>query len=287
MAWSAYSNLWQEFVSRGYVMAFPRTEGGSFPNHLNFALDLALVNQRMLELNDTPGSLFFGKLASETAIMGHSMGGGCAVTAAANNQLVTAYVGLAPAETNNVSAIGNAASVTAKGLVLSGSSDGVTPPNVHHLPIYNALAGDCKHFVSIIGGAHCYFNNSNFNCDTGELFSSSGISVTRSQQQQITYDYLNAWLDAVLKGDCDAQAAFDDLLENDERTNTQSDCSTDACTCLGDLNNDGQINTADLLLFLSDFGCSGTCIADLDGDGNTGTADLLLFLSLFGVACAN
>ncbi len=289
MVWSAYSNLWQALVPRGYIMAFPRTEGGFSPNHLDFALDLALVNERMLALSTAPSSIFFERVSQNTAIMGHSMGGGCAVTAAANNPLVTAYAGLAPAETNNVSAIASAESVVAASLVLSGSSDGVTPPNVHHLPIYNALNADCKHFVSITGGAHCYFNNSNFNCDTGEFFASSGISVSRALQQQITYDYLNSWLDAVLKQDCEGLQAFEELLENDERTTVEVNCDAgftpSPCPCTGDFNADGTITSADLLVFLTDFGCASNCLADLDGDGITGAADLLIFLGLFGNNC--
>jgi ELWxxDGT repeat protein len=56
-------------------------------------------------------------------------------------------------------------------------------------------------------------------------------------------------------------------------------------TCLGDLNFDGIINTTDLLLFLSEFGCQGECLYDLDGDDALNTSDLLLFLSLFGTNC--
>lgn len=288
MVWSAYQNIWQEFVARGYIMAFPRTEGGTFPNHQNFALDLALVNDRMLELNDNPASIFFNKLDGTSALMGYSMGGGCATVAAANNPNITALATLALAETN-VSAIGAAANVTVPAVVLSGTSDGVTPPSEHHIPIYNALASDCKHRVNIIGGAHCYFNNSNFNCDTGEFFASSGISVSRAQQQQITYDYLNAWLDAVLKGSCDGWTAFNELIDDDPRTTVNADCASgldpNPCPCPGDFNNDGVIDTADLLVFLGNYGCAGECLGDFTGDGITGTGDLLIFLSVFGTLC--
>ncbi len=284
MAWDAYSNLWQEFASRGYIMAFPRTEGGILPNHQNFALDLVVVNEKMLALNDNSGSLFFGHVSELSALMGHSMGGGCAVVAASNNPNVATLVGLAPAETN-VSAIGAATNVVVPAVILSGSSDGVTPPSEHHIPIYNNIAADCKHFVSITGGAHCYYNNSNFNCDFGEATASNGISITRAEQQQITYDYLNAWLDAVLKGACEGLESFETLVETDERTVVTSACAwliPDPCACLGDFDSDGAVNSTDLLLLLGDFGCSSTCMTDLDGDGLSGTSDLLLFLAAFG-----
>ena len=77
--------------------------------------------------------------------------------------------GLAPAESssNGVSSINSAKTVTVPSLILSGAQDGVTPPVDHHIPMYDSLASACKTFVSIIGGAHCYFANTNIACDVG------------------------------------------------------------------------------------------------------------------------
>jgi len=56
--------------------------------------------------------------------------------------------------------------------------------------------------------------------------------------------------------------------------------------CEGDLNNDGQRNTADLTLFLGQFGASGAGLpGDLNNDGMVNTADLTLFLGRFGTPC--
>lgn len=55
--------------------------------------------------------------------------------------------------------------------------------------------------------------------------------------------------------------------------------------CLGDFNQNGYIDTGDLLILLADFGCTTNCLADLNGSGNTGTDDVLLFLPLFGSMC--
>ena len=50
-----------------------------------------------------------------------------------------------------------------------------------------------------------------------------------------------------------------------------------------DINQDGLVSTADLLLFLGDFGTAGNNIpSDFDNDGLVTTADLLLFLGAFG-----
>lgn len=55
--------------------------------------------------------------------------------------------------------------------------------------------------------------------------------------------------------------------------------------CVGDFNGDLFIATPDLLVLLSDFGCSGICVADLDNDMQTGSSDLLIFLAVFGTNC--
>jgi hypothetical protein len=60
----------------------------------------------------------------------------------------------------------------------------------------------------------------------------------------------------------------------------------EASSCVGDFNGDGNVDTADLLLFLGMFGCPSNCAyGDLSGNGSVDTQDLLLFLSIFGTAC--
>jgi hypothetical protein len=134
-------------------------------------------------------------------------------------------VGLAPAETNPT-AIGVCGNITVPALIFSGSSDGVTPPAEHHIPIYQGIASTCKSFVSITGGAHCYFANSNFNCDFGEGTSSQGISISRAEQQQRTYAILDPWLQYVLGQDCFALHAFQSSLTNTAGTLNQTTCSS-------------------------------------------------------------
>lgn len=56
--------------------------------------------------------------------------------------------------------------------------------------------------------------------------------------------------------------------------------------CPYDYDNNGTVNTADLLIFLSAFGCSSDCGQyDLNNDDQVNTADLLVFLSAFGTNC--
>ncbi len=59
----------------------------------------------------------------------------------------------------------------------------------------------------------------------------------------------------------------------------------DPTPCPGDFNSDGIINSADLLLFLSEFGCNENCLYDMDGDGLSNVADLLAFLEVYATEC--
>jgi len=209
MAWSAYTTIWQHYAARGYILAFPRTEGGLIPgpSHGDFGTDLKQVSDKMLALDANSSSLFNGKILQKAAIIGHSMGGGASFLAAANNSNIETVIGLAPAETNP-SAIAAAPNVSVPALIFSGSADGVTPPAEHHIPIYNGLTSSCKSFVSISGGAHCYYANTDFNCDFGESVSSPSISITRAAQQTAMFGLLDPWLDFKLKGICESYAAF-------------------------------------------------------------------------------
>ena len=225
MGWDAYQNIWEHLVPQGYIMAFVRTEGSLIPapSHGDFGQDLALVATKMLALNGTAGSLFQGKVKQKSVIMGHSMGGGATLLAASNNGSIAGVVGFAPAETTP-SAIGVCSNITVPALIFSGSNDGVTPPGTNHIPMYQGIASTCKSFVSITGGAHCYFANSNFNCDFGESTSSQGISITRAQQQQRTFAILDPWLSYVLGENCFALNAFHYSLNNTPGTVNQTTC---------------------------------------------------------------
>ncbi|MDY7110505.1 MAG: hypothetical protein SYC29_17885 [Planctomycetota bacterium] len=57
----------------------------------------------------------------------------------------------------------------------------------------------------------------------------------------------------------------------------------DGSSCPWDLDDDGEVDTADLLLLLAAWGpCGVECPADFDGDGIVGTSDLLALLSEWG-----
>ncbi len=233
MAWDAYQNLWEEFVPNGYIMVFPRTEGNLLStDHQQFGWDLQFLVTKMQDEGNNNTSPIYNAVSNNTALMGHSMGGGASFLAAdslcvnGNSQLKT-IIGLAPAESssNGVSSISSATNITIPSVILSGSQDGVTPPFDHHIPMYDNLSSDCKTFISISGGGHCYFANSNFNCDFGEGTSSTGISISRTEQHAVTFDFLNLWLDYSLKDDCGDFSVFQDSLAISNRVTSNQSCN--------------------------------------------------------------
>lgn len=69
-------------------------------------------------------------------------------------------------------------------------------------------------------------------------------------------------------------------------TTDDGSCEFESCPCIGDFNQDGTITSEDLLLFLTDIGCTDApCFGDLTNDGQTNVQDLLSFLVLYGTDC--
>lgn len=214
MGVGAYENWWTEFVPDGYIFVLPTTEVGPipFPSHPDFGLDLAFAASEAQNWNTDQTSDFFGKVSNRTALMGHSMGGGCSFLAAENNSMIDCILGLAPAETNT-SAITAAAGVTAPTMILWGTEDEVTPEADHALAIFNGLASNCKNYIRIDQGAHCFFANYNFFCATGEM---NIGTLTREGQHQVSFDLARPFFDYFLKDDCDAY----NELQSEISTNT-------------------------------------------------------------------
>lgn len=55
--------------------------------------------------------------------------------------------------------------------------------------------------------------------------------------------------------------------------------------CPSDFNSSGVVDVADLLILVSNYGCTSGCIADVTGDDYTSSGDLLTFLSELGQVC--
>ena len=77
----------------------------------------------------------------------------------------------------------------------------------------------------------------------------------------------------------------DPYAPNYDATATIDDGTCETPACLGDLNLDGIISVADILVMLGDFGCNELCVADVNDDDSVGSSDLLIMLTVFGAGC--
>lgn len=234
MTLDAYLNFSNLLVPQGYILMLPNTETSFSPSHADLGLDLAFLISAMQDDGNDPGSLFYGAVADESAVMGHSMGGGASFLAAAAETGITAIANFAAAITSP-SSVTAAASTEIPALMFSGSADCVTPPSQHQQPMYDSLASDCKTLVSVTGGGHCYFADYNLLCTFGENSCSPNLTITREQQQDATFDLLIPWLAFTLKGDAAAWEEFNDSLQSSSRITYQQDCQLSGMVTCDDM----------------------------------------------------
>jgi hypothetical protein len=223
ITWEAYRNIWEALVPNGYIIAFPKTEGGLSPSHTDFAKDLAFVSDQIFNLGMLQSTIFFNRVSVMNAVMGHSMGGGAAFLAPQYNTNIKTIVTLAAAETNP-SAIAAANTILLPALVIAGANDCVTPPAANQVAMYNSLLSACKTYVEILGGSHCQMANSNFLCNFGEATCTPSPTITRNEQHLVLEDYLIFWLEAQLKADCTSGSNFNSLINSDSRVTFQKNC---------------------------------------------------------------
>ncbi len=221
MVWSSYDNFWNSIVPSGYIMIFPTTEGTMSPVHADFGADLAFLINTLKAENTNSSSPFYQKIATTSAIIGHSMGGGASFLACENNTVPTIMVTFAAAVTTP-SSVTAAANVSIPTIVFSGDNDCVAPPASHQTLMYNALTTNCKIFINILGGGHCYFANSDTYCSLGELTCSHPI--TSADQHATVSSLLLPLIDYYLKSDATAGTNFVDLLTTSPKVTYIKDC---------------------------------------------------------------
>lgn len=226
MGENAYFDLSDTLVSKGYIVIFVTTNAGTSTNHLDFGVDLSFLCSQFYSLNasSSPSALFLGKINNKKAIVGHSMGGGSAILGAQNNTNINAIICLSPMGATTPSAISASHLVTVPALIIGAMGDSVCPEYSGAIPIYDSLASSCKVFISIKGGGHCLYANSNWACDFGENSAGSTITITRTQQQVLTRDFMTPWLNYYLKNDESARTIFYDSLQTSPRINCINGC---------------------------------------------------------------
>ncbi|GAA1532914.1 dienelactone hydrolase [Actinomadura kijaniata] len=189
---TTYSSTTSHLASWGLIVVAPKSQGGLFPSHSAFALDLNAALSWAVAQDTTAGSRLAGHVRTDRlALSGHSMGGGASILAAAQNPAVTTVANLAAAETNP-SAVSAAARVAAPMQLVGGTNDTIVPLS-NQQNMYNAKPAP-KQLRAIVGGFHCGFiDSSGFGCDSGQ--------ITRAAQLSITRRVLTAWFLYYLRGD--------------------------------------------------------------------------------------
>lgn len=220
MTWSAYDIYWQNIVPEGYIMVFPTTETSFSPSHTDMGKDLAFMCKALAAEGNNASSVFYQAVDTTCAVMGHSMGGGCAFLAMQYDSSITAFASFAAAVTNP-SSVQAATLIRKPGIVFSGANDCVAPAANHQRPMYDSLASASKTFISIIGGDHCQFGSSNFNCTLGQSFCSPQATINAAAQQGVVFKYLLPWLNFYLKKDCQAGNTFQGFIGTDTQISAE------------------------------------------------------------------
>jgi dienelactone hydrolase len=232
MSWDSYSTIYSELSKRGYIIALPRTEGGTSPNHNEFGKDLALIGNKILELNisNTLAPIFVGKVSQKLALAGHSMGGGCSFLAAQNNNSVTCVFNFAAAQTNPASSQA-AKSVNVPVLIVGGEKDCVASPAVHQDKMWDSTGSPNKFEIIIKNLTHCDFSNgTNVNCNFGQNASGCPNSVSNATARQLFMNFVNPFVDALLKDDCTAAVKFTDSVNISQVIHAKKVAGSILCT---------------------------------------------------------
>jgi pimeloyl-ACP methyl ester carboxylesterase len=196
-----YASTFDHLASSGYIVVAPRSGGEPFPDHAALAHDLALVVPWLTAQDWLAGGALEDRIdVGAIAVAGHSMGGGAAILAAAEEPGFASVVTLAAAETRP-SAIEAAARIHAPTLFIAGELDTIAPVDTNQRPMFEALLGAPARLEVIPGGSHCGFIDppigpmdalTDLVCDTG--------TIDRSEQLAITWTLMTDWLGCMLPG---------------------------------------------------------------------------------------
>lgn len=243
-----YQYLWDALPAAGYICLIPTTEGGSppfsAPRHEAFGLDLKFINLQIKSEGSNPSSFFYNHLSDKTAIMGHSLGGKATLIAAANNNEITTIITLCAALGNppfpyssyGYDAITNSLPfVAVPCLVVDTEFDCVVPENEGHQATYNLIPADCKTYVKIFGGGHCYMASSDAsNCETTEGLiggnCAGDFTISRAEQNQTVLEIILPYLDFMLQDIASAEVEFLDYITTSSKVSHLRDCSVPNAT---------------------------------------------------------
>jgi predicted dienelactone hydrolase len=251
-----YASTCAHLASWGFVVLLPQTQGSLFPSHSAFADDLVSALDWMGAQAGAAGSPWAGAVdPARRGVMGHSMGGGCALLAADRDPSIRVAVPFSAAETNP-SSTSACLGVGVATRIVVGSQDTIVPPTTN-APMFANLRGPAQ-LVSIAGGFHCGFIDGSIAfCDSGSISRAQQLAIVRRESAEFLLLYLRGdasrW-DAVWG----PPGAADGVTQQARQT--------------PDLDGNGRVDGSDLGILLADWGLPGR--GDLDGDGTVTGGDL-------------
>lgn len=217
MSYDSYNTLYEELVKEGFIVALPVTEGGIAPVHADYGADMAyLAGQLPLLNNNNVVSILLNRVSAKAAIGGHSMGAGCSMVGAQNNTGIYALFNMATAtsNTNGISSLVGAPSISAPTLILSGERDCVADTNVQ-VQHYTASGASLKYLAILKNVTHCDFGNgSSLTCTLGQTTSGCGNTIPNSEANAAVLYYLLPFLERTLKNNCLAADTFMHRITN-------------------------------------------------------------------------
>lgn len=110
-----YTKLMRHLASWGFIVVAPATERGPVPSHSGLGADLSRA-LRAVVTGRVAGGVITGS-AAKLGVLGHSVGGGAAVLAAASDSAIKAVVTVTPVATNTARAAAGRIHVPALHLV--------------------------------------------------------------------------------------------------------------------------------------------------------------------------
>lgn len=241
-----YDYLAQALVDAGYAFASIGTHQYVPAQSSWLATDQAFVlDELRRQSHEVPGSPLYGRLeGGKAAAGGHSLGGAATYFAADKNSkpldgkysadfatvvTMSACCGWddfagEPGICGSGHAYPPSLNVTrVPSLQLTGTKDCLCPPQDVAEPFFEKITSDCKYLVEFTGATHCHFDEipsdrlgpiADKACMAIEdalciIHPNKTKRISMQRQEQLTVEYVLAWLDWTLRDNISAFASFD------------------------------------------------------------------------------
>jgi dienelactone hydrolase len=156
---AAYAGTLRHLAAHGFVVAAVDSERGPTPRHATLAADLNRCARWLAAGADGVPGLRHAVDHRRLGLCGHSMGGGCAILAAAANESVRSVSTLAAARTrSSPNSVEAAARLSIPSQFLAAERDRMTPMQIHQRPMFEAVPDGVPTQLRIVtGGSHSGF----------------------------------------------------------------------------------------------------------------------------------